>query len=199
MSIFAGIFNIDSAAQDVQTLIKDVGSNWNMIHTVSVGNEVVNSGGPGKIPAVLAAIKTVRGALRSTPFTGSIVTVDTFNALIANPELCEASDYAAANAHAFFDPTGTAANAGKWAKNTAQDIKNACGGKKVVITESGWPKQGGCNGSSCPSPENQAAAIKSLKSEFKKDIILFTAFNDMWKSDSASTYGSEKYWGILDS
>lgn len=198
MKIFAGVYNVASTAEEIGTLIKAVGSNWNMIDTISIGNEVVNSQGAGLVPAVLAGIATARSALKSTAFKGSVVTVDTFNALIAHPELCQHSDYAAANAHAFFDPTGVAVNAGTWAKNTAADVSAACGGKKTVITESGWPSQGDCNGSACPSTENQAAAIKSLKSAFEKDLILFTAYNDLWKSDNAYTHGCEKYWGILD-
>jgi len=74
------------------------------------------------------------------------------------------------------------------------------GGKKTVITESGWPHQGEPNGLAVPSPDNQQLAIGSLKSSFADDaggLILFEAFDNMWKKDSQYTFGTEKFWGFL--
>ncbi|KAK4946877.1 Cell surface mannoprotein mp65, partial [Elasticomyces elasticus] len=127
-----------------------------------------------------------------------IVTVDTFVAIIANPELCRASDYAAANCHAFFDGGVTAQGAGAFVLSQAQAVSKACGGKNTVITESGWPSQGNANGAAVPSLSNQKDAINSLKSHFSSNMVLFTAFNDMWKKNNAGTFGAEQYWGIIN-
>ncbi|RMY24767.1 hypothetical protein D0865_16374, partial [Hortaea werneckii] len=62
------------------------------------------------------------------------------------------------------------------------------------ITESGWPTQGESNGAAVPGTANQRAAIDSLKSAFSGNLILFTAYNDMWKSNNAGTYGAEQFW-----
>ncbi|KAK4497441.1 hypothetical protein PRZ48_011892 [Zasmidium cellare] len=194
--LFVGIFDVTQASTEAQTLIDAVNGDWSGIDTVSVGNEWVN-GGKGNAEQVVAAIGSVRSQLKSAGYTGYVVTVDTFVAMIANPSLCEASDYAAANCHAFFDGGKTAQEAGSFVKDQAERVKQACGGKRTVITESGWPYQGEANGAAVPSRENQAAALSSLKENFDKDLILYTAFDDMWKKDFSGSFGCEKYWGFL--
>lgn len=195
MKLFVGIFDIANCASEAKTIVDAAKGNWDMIDTVSVGNELVNQGTPAS--SVVAAIGTARGVLKAAGYNGNVVTVDTFTAMIANPSICQASDYAAANCHAFFDGGKTADQAGSFVKDQAQRVKDACGGKRTVITESGWPWQGGSNGVAVPSRANQQTAIKSLKDNFSKDLILFTAYDDMWKKDNAGTHGCEKYWGFL--
>ncbi|KAK4611622.1 putative family 17 glucosidase SCW10 [Fulvia fulva] len=194
--LFLGVFDIKNLQTEASTLIKQAKGSWDRVDTISIGNELVNSGG-ASVDEVVAAINTARGIFKAAGYSGNIVTVDTFVAIIANPGLCQASDYAAANCHAFFDGGKTAEQAGDFVKDQAQRVANACGGKRVVITETGWPSQGSPNGAAVPSKENQAAAISSLKSKFDKDMFLFTAYNDMWKVDTAATFGCEKYWGIM--
>lgn len=194
--IFAGVFNIADVTNEVNTIIAAAKNDWSSIDTVSIGNELVNNK-QATPEQVIAAIGTARGLLKAAGYTGNVVTVDTFVAMIANPSLCQASDYAAANCHAFFDGGRTAEQAGEFVLEQSKRVADACAGKRVVITESGWPWQGGSNGVAVPSVANQKAAISSLKSSFSKDLILFTAFDDMWKQDSGATYGCEKYYGIL--
>lgn len=195
--VFAGVFDIDQVEQEINIIIEAAKNDWSCIDTVSIGNELVNQGtAPSK---VVAAIGTARGLLTAAGYTGSVVTVDTFTAMIANPSICEASDYAAANCHPFFDGGRTAEQAGEFVVQQSQRVADACGGKRVVITETGWPWQGEANNLAVPSVQNQQAAISSLKSSFSKnsqDLILFSAYDDLWKQDNAATFGCEKYWGI---
>ncbi|EMD00339.1 glycoside hydrolase family 17 protein [Baudoinia panamericana UAMH 10762] len=196
MKVFAGIYDITQVNSEVQQIIDAANGNWNQIHTVAVGNEGVNNGAYS-VAAVVAAIDSARNQLKAAGYTGNVVTVDTFVAMIANPELCQASDYAAANCHAFFDGGVTADEAGKFVLAQAQRVSEACGGKDTMITESGWPSNGETNNLAVPSPENQVAAINSLKAAFTNNIVLFSAFNDYWKHDNPGTFGAEHYWGIL--
>ncbi|KAB8532551.1 hypothetical protein FH972_025496 [Carpinus fangiana] len=195
MSIFAGIYDISDIASEVSLLAQGFSGGWEGVTAVSIGNELVNSG-KASVSQVVAAVNIARPLLRAAGFKGDVVTVDTFNTVIANPELCEASDFAAVNAHPFFDPTATAQNAGPWAKKTLADVKAACGGKKTVITEVGWPSAGNANGAAIPSEQNQKDAIASIKSTFSKDVTVFSAFNDLWKTNSAATFNTEQWWGI---
>ncbi|KAH0543969.1 hypothetical protein FGG08_001736 [Glutinoglossum americanum] len=197
MKVFAGIYDVAQVDSQVQSLIAAAKNSWDSIDTVSVGNEVVNAG--GAVAPVVAAVNSARNALRAAGYNGPVVTVDTFIALINHPELCQASDYAAANCHAYFAGVD-ASSAGSYVSEQAAAVSKACGGKKTVITESGWPHQGGTNGQAVPSKPNQQAAIDSLKGSFSSNpssLILFTAFDDMWKQDNGNTFGCEKFYGIL--
>lgn len=194
--VFAGINdvqNIESAVSSIASAVKDHGS-WDDIVTVSVGNELVNSG-QANPSQVKEYIEKGRSALKSAGYNGKVVSVDTFIAVINNKELCGLSDYIAVNAHAFFDGNVGASDAGKWVLQQIQRVSSTCGGKKdVLITETGWPSKGDSNGAAVPSKSNQQSAISSIKETCGNDAILFTAYNDMWKSSGA--FNAEQYWGI---
>jgi len=200
MKVFAGLFEITGVEAQIEKLKSAVeenaGGDWSIIDTVSVGNEGINNG-QYSISDIRSAVNTAKSSLPSE-YSGSVVTVDTFIAVIDNPELCTVGDYTATNCHAFFDGGVTADKSGKWVLEQAQRVSEACGNpdRKVVITEAGWPSSGSTNGVAIPSSENQQAAVKDLKDHFTSNLILFTAFNDYWKQNSAATYGVEQYWGI---
>jgi len=197
MKVFTGINGIGNVVSDLGTLIRMINGNWASIHTINIGNEVVNDG--GSAAAVIAAIGTARGLLSAAGFTGSVVTVDTFNQHEANPTLCAASDYCAANCHAFFDANIAASGAGSFVSQQASTIVGKSG-KPVIITESGWPYNGSANGDAVPSLDNQRIAISSLLSAFSSDpdrLILFQGFDASYKNPGA--LGVEQYFGIYES
>ncbi|EKG10610.1 Glycoside hydrolase subgroup catalytic core [Macrophomina phaseolina MS6] len=186
---------------------KHFGGDWSSIHSVAVGNEIVHRG--GSVNNLLAALHSVKYLL--APYRVPIVTVETPDVFegIGMP-LCQASDFIAINAHPFFDKSGNWSNpsrAGDFAKLMA-DIVSGCRKDRTVIMESGWPHGSDLpasfftnNGYPVPSPENHRLAIKSLMEAYAghpEDLVVFSAFDDYWKHDSAGTMGVEHYWGILD-
>ncbi|KAL2045516.1 hypothetical protein N7G274_001944 [Stereocaulon virgatum] len=195
--LFLGIFDINSIPSEVSIIKSAVNGNWGIVNTVSVGNELVNSG-KASASQVIAAIGTARSALQQAGYNGPVVTVDTMMAMKNNIGLCTASSFCAINCHAFFDGNTLPSGAGEFVKNWAQQISEAAGGKMTVVTESGWPTQGDPNGQAVPSQENHQAAIASLKSAFEggTNLVLYGMYNDLWKKDGPSTFGAEKYWGI---
>ena len=195
MKIMAGVYDITDVASEIALIVSAASGDWSAIDTVSVGNEVINSG-TGTVAEVVSAVNQAKSLLSAAGYTGNVVTVDTFNAIIANPELCQVSDFAAANCHAFFDSSITADQAGSYVKEQAQQVQNACNGKLTIITESGWPSNGQTNGAAVPSEANQQAAISSLRSSFSDNLVLFSAFNDYWKQNFAGSFDAEQYWGI---
>lgn len=195
--VFLGIFDVSNIESQVENLAKVVKNNggWNRVHTVSVGNELVNAGqaNPSQIKQY---VNTAKSALKSAGYTGPVVSVDTFIAVINNPDLCDASDYIAVNAHAFFDGHVTAQEAGKWLLGQIQRVSSACGNKKkVFITETGWPTRGDSNNVAVPSTQNQKDALEAIASHCGNDATYFNAFNDMWKQPGA--FNAEQYWGII--
>lgn len=198
MKLMVGVYDITETTSAIQTIVSAVGDDWDYIDTIAIGNEGVNNG-QYTVDAVVSAIATARSLLSATAFSGSVVTVDTFVATIANPELCENSDYAAVNCHAFFDGGVAAANAGPWVLEQMERVSAVCGGKNTWITETGWPTKGDTNGDAIPGETEQTAAIESIKSAIAANVILFSAYNDYWKTDNSGTFGAEKYWGMYGS
>lgn len=197
--IFIGIFDIKNLDGELQAIIDAVDGDWDLVAALSVGNEQVNSG-QSSAQEVIQALNRARDVLRTREgYTGPIVTVDTTNAFLDHPELCQASDFCGVNSNAFFDANTAAADAGAFVHSQARMVTAAAGGKRVVITESGWPHRGSRNGKAIASASEQRAALESLKKEFEGtngNLFLFSAFDDPWKEDDEYTFGAEKFWGF---
>ncbi|KAK2628880.1 hypothetical protein QTJ16_001983 [Diplocarpon rosae] len=198
--LFAGIYDLKDLESQVAIIVKAANGDWSTFDTVSVGNELVNFG-TASAEAVVAAIGTVRALLKDAGYTGYVVTVDTLVAARDHPSLCDASDYCAVNCHPFFDGKVAAEDAGKFLTEQVPTLQEKLADKnqRVVITETGWPWQGLPNGVAIPSLPNQAAAIESIKTAYSANpecVILFTAFNDLWKTNTAAQYLAEEFWGI---
>ncbi|GKU02691.1 cell wall glucanase [Fusarium langsethiae] len=199
MKLFLGIWDIDDVQSEAKLIIDAIGNDWDIVDTISVGNELVNNN--VATPAqVLAAVDEARTILRAAGYNGPVLTVDTFVAVQEHPELCEKSEYCAINAHAFFDPHTSADGAGKWLSDTVQVVKSKLSSdKRVVICETGWPTKGDSNGKAVPGLTQQGSALKAIREAFVEhpdDLILFSAFNDHWKKPEPATFHAEQHWGI---
>lgn len=201
MKLFQGIFDINAIESSVQTIVSAVGGDWSSIHTISVGNELVN-GGQATAATVVAAVNKARSLLRAAGYTGPVVTCDTLIATLSNPSLCDNSDYCAVNSHPFFDPNTVASQAGSFLTTQIARLKSvlANSAQSIVITETGWPSQGNANGVAVPSPANQATAIAAIKSAFTSNpagVVLFNPYNMHWKASNANQFNAEPWWGFL--
>lgn len=199
IKLFLGIWDPADMHNEANKIISGIDGDWDVVHTVSVGNELVNNGqaSPGQM---VNAVKSARSVLRAAGYKGPVVIVDTFMAARAHPEICDASDYCAINAHAFFDSTISASQAGSWLAKTVKSVASRLSTqKKVVVTETGWPTKGLPNGLAVPSMANQKKALDAIKSSFAstpEDVILFSAFNDLWKPKTSATFNADQFWGI---
>jgi glucan 1,3-beta-glucosidase len=76
---------------------------------------------------------------------------------------------------------------------------NAGNGKKVIITETGWPNRGTAFEDSVPSFNNAIRYFINAQEWSKEDnieIFYFSSFDEMWKMDSEGDVGA--YWGLWD-
>ncbi|RFU30976.1 hypothetical protein B7463_g5352, partial [Scytalidium lignicola] len=199
--LFAGVFDIQNLNDEISIIVSAANGDWSQFDTISIGNELVNSG-TADAATVVAAIGTARALLKNAGYTGKIVTVDTLVATRQNPILCGASDVCAVNSHPFFDGNTNAEDAGNFLTTQIASLKSvlADANQPILITETGWPSAGQPNGVAVPSPANQQTAITAIKSAFASNpasVILFSTYNDQWKQDSAYTFGAEKFWGFL--
>lgn len=175
---------------------QDADGSWDILKLFSVENERVNDHDM-TASEVVDAIRRGRDQLRGVGYTGPVGAVDTVPATVDNPSICQASDVVMVNCHPFFDQNTVAEDAGTFVKGQIERVKTACNTDRVVVTETGWPHQGEANGKAVPSPDNQAKALASIRSEFSSDVFIHNSFDSLWKTDSASTFNAERYWGVI--
>ncbi|CAH2350589.1 probable family 17 glucosidase Scw10p [[Candida] railenensis] len=200
--LFLGIWNIDSASvqsglEAIQSALSTSSRGWDAVHTISIGNEQVNAG-TATVAQIQTGVSAARTWLKSNAasYSGYVVSVDTLAATVANPGLCDISDYIAVNCHPYFTGSVDPSEAGSWLQSQISSVSSVCGGSKdVLITETGWPTQGDSIGSCVPSIANQAAALESIMSVIGDQAFSFTMYNDYWKDPGP--YNIEQYWGIF--
>ncbi|RKU41689.1 hypothetical protein DL546_000858 [Coniochaeta pulveracea] len=203
VQLFLGIFNLDGLDDQIRTLVEAIHTyaDWSVVESISVGNELVNNG-QATVQQVTDAVSAARESLRGAGYTGPVVTVDTFNAVLNNPRLCDYSDFCAMNIHPFFDPNTPASAAGTFLATQVSIIRQrlANPNQRIVVTETGWPWQGSANGAAVPGKENQRTALAAIRTVFANNnpgnVIFFSAFNDLWKKAEPRTFYAEQFWGI---
>lgn len=197
--VMLGVWDINRVNEETDLIANAIGKDWSRVHSISVGNELVNNG-QATASQVTDAVGRARQRLRKAGYKGPVVTVDTFVAVQAHPELCERSDFCAINAHPFFDSTARPEGSGKWLRREIRNVKASLSKPMdIIVTETGWPTRGTANGLAVPGLENQKKALDSIKREFAADpsrIFLFTAFDDLWKAKTEVTFNSDQHWGI---
>lgn len=200
--VFVGIHYPEAVGESVEIINQAVkeyaGGDWTRIHTVSIGNEMVNFG--KATPADLeVSISRAKELLGEKGYAGPVVTTDTLVAVLNNRDLCQISDYIAVNSHPYWDGGVPAQQAGPWLESQLQMLDDVCerNGKRIFLAETGWPHKGkrfGQHGD--PSKDNQLIAIKSIVDTLGPRTILFTTFNDYWKE--GGSHDVEKFWGIFE-
>jgi glucan 1,3-beta-glucosidase len=84
-------------------------------------------------------------------------------------------------------------------KQMYQAALDAADGKKVIITETGWPSQGSDLGDAHPSYENALKYFSNAQQwaeEEEIEMFYFSSFDESWKVDSEGDVGA--FWGLWD-
>ncbi|KAJ7088398.1 glycoside hydrolase superfamily [Mycena belliarum] len=182
-SIAGGISQINN---DVQTFRAAVGKYGAGRYVgLTVGNEVGDSAGN-----IMAKVYDVRGYLNSIGINVPVGTVHTWVYIRDNPAMCGA-DFVGANAHAFYDGRSSG-NANNFMLNTVlPSLRNACGGKRIIITESGWPSRGGQNGGAVASVGDELTALQGLNCAAQNvELFAFEYDDQLWKgNDNERSFG----------
>ncbi len=124
--------------------------------------------------------------------------VDAYFKFVDHPRVTEACDVIFANCYPFWESC-PAEHALLYMKEMYRRAVHAGKGKKVIISETGWPNLGTAEGGAVPSWEN---AIKYFINTFQWaeddaiDIFYFSAFDEAWKVSSEGDVGA--YWGLWD-
>ena len=160
---------------------------------VAVGNEVLLRGELTE-DQLLDYIERVKHAVPNI----NVGYVDAYFEFVDHPRVTEACDVLLANCYPFWEGC-PAEHALLYMKEMYRRVVNVANGKKVIISETGWPNVGTATKGAVPSFEN---AIKYFADTYRWaeedgiEIFYFSSFDEAWKVDAEGDVGA--FWGIWD-
>jgi len=124
--------------------------------------------------------------------------VDAYFEFEVHPRVTEACEVILANCYPFWEGC-PAEHALLYMKEMYRRAQRAGNGKKVIVSETGWPNLGTAEKGAVPSLEN---AMKYFIDTFQwaeeddVEIFYFSSFDETWKVDAEGDVGA--YWGLWD-
>ena len=163
------------------------------VDIAAVGNEVMYRGDLTE-EELLSYIHRVKKALPSI----EVGYVDAYYEFSNRPKLVEACDIVLSNCYPYWEgcPIDYALNHMQQMYGQATD---AAKGKKVIITETGWPSQGSSFEEAISSAENAMRYFVNTQlwaSRENIEIFYFSSFDESWKTGDEGDVGA--YWGLWD-
>lgn len=160
---------------------------------VAVGNEVLLREDMSE-DELLACIQRVKDALPGVP----VGYVDAYFLFEKHPRITAACDVVLTNCYPFWEgcPRDQAL---AYMQTMVQRTRAAAPGKRVVISETGWPDQGSAFQGSVPSREGAMQYFVDTCRWAEEDgieVFWFAAFDEAWKVGAEGDVGA--FWGLWD-
>ncbi|TVZ57227.1 exo-beta-1,3-glucanase (GH17 family) [Lutibacter sp. Hel_I_33_5] len=168
-------------------------SKSNYVDIAAVGNEVMYRGDLTE-EELLKHIQDVKSQIPNIP----VGYVDSYYEFSDRPKLTETCDVILANCYPFWEGCDQDYSL-LYMKDMYQRALKAAKGKKVIITETGWPFKGTKLHGAHPSEDNALKYFinsQNWSQEDAIDIFYFSSFDETWKESSEGDVGP--YWGIWD-
>ncbi|OJJ21697.1 glycosyl hydrolase [marine bacterium AO1-C] len=183
----------DKAAneREIKALIKLAEAG--QVDMIAVGNEVLLRGDLSK-SELIAYINRVKKAIPDIP----VGCVDTYYQFAEHPELVDACDVILANCYPFWEGYSIG-EASTYLQKMYAFTESVAKGKKVIVTESGWPSQGDRVHQAMPSKTNVMKYFIDMNNWSKKseiEVFYFSSFDESWKVHQEGDIGQR--WGIWD-
>lgn len=189
-----GAWLSDEAAkndQELESLVQLCNDGY--VDIAAIGNEVLYRGDLNE-EQLLGYINEGKEKIKDIP----VGYVDAYYEFTDHPRITEACDVILANCYPYWEGCDQDYSL-LYMKDMYNRALRAGNGKKVIITETGWPSQGTSLQGAYPSEINAMKYfINSLKWSHEEDIELFyfSSFDESWKVGSEGDVGA--YWGIWD-
>lgn len=184
--------DLEKNREEIDALIKLAHDGY--VDVAAVGNEVLYRKDLTK-DELLTYIKEVKTAIPAVP----VGYVDAYYEFVDHPEVSEICDVILCNCYPYWEGTSIEF-AFDHMRHMFQLASDAGQGKRVIITETGWPSKGEALGGAVPSHDN--AMINFIKThlwakENNIETFYFSSFDESWKVGSEGEVGA--YWGVWDS
>jgi exo-beta-1,3-glucanase (GH17 family) len=124
--------------------------------------------------------------------------VDAYYEFTIKPRITEACDVILTNCYPYWEGSTIEYSLAHMKNMFYQASGSGCG-KKVIITETGWPSKGESFRDSHPSNENAMKYFINSQlwsKEANIDIFYFSSFDESWKVGAEGEVGA--YWGLWD-
>lgn len=177
--------------EEIKGLIKL--ANEGFVDIVAVGNEVLYRKDLNE-EQLINYIRGVKEALPNLP----VGYVDAYYEFVMKPALVEACDVILCNCYPYWEGTSIE-HSFQHMLSMYYQAQSVSHGKKVIITETGWPSHGETLGGAVPSMENALLYFIRMQLWAEKEGIesfYFSSFDEAWKTSSEGTVGA--HWGIWD-
>lgn len=183
---------------DAETNAKEIAglkklANEGVVDIAAVGNEVMYRGDLTE-DELLAFIYDVKREITDIP----VGYVDAYYEFTLRPKITEACDVILANCYPYWEGCSIEYSL-IYMKDMYHKAVKAGNGKKVIISETGWPSEGeGLNGA-IPSKENAMKYFINTQLWAKEegiDVFYFSSFDESWKVGAEGDVGA--YWGLWD-
>ncbi|MFT6855963.1 MAG: glucan 1,3-beta-glucosidase [Cyclobacteriaceae bacterium] len=163
------------------------------VDIAAVGNEVLYRHDLTE-EELLAHIYEVKNAIPDIP----VGYVDAYYEFAIKPKITEACDVILANCYPYWEACHNDYSL-LYMKQMFQQAVQAGNGKKVIISETGWPSEGTGLRGAHPSDVNSMKYFINAQTWSKEEdieIFYFTSFDESWKVGDEGDVGA--YWGIWD-
>jgi exo-beta-1,3-glucanase (GH17 family) len=168
-------------------------ANEGCVDVAAVGNEVMYRGDLTE-DQLIGYITRVKEALPNIP----VGYVDAYYEFTHRPRITAICDVILTNCYPYWEgcPIEYSFN---HMKSMFESAKHAGNGKRVIITETGWPSQGGSLKGAFASNENAMKYFIDTQNWSKQnniEIFYFSSFDEAWKVGPEGEVGA--YWGLWD-
>lgn len=163
------------------------------VDVAAVGNEVLYRNDLSE-EELLEYITSVKAQIPNVP----VGYVDAYYEFVQHPRLVEISDVLLCNCYPYWEGTGFEHSL-QHMQHMHSQVANVAQGKRVLITETGWPSKGESLGGAHPSETNAMKYFvnSQLWAKAKNlEMFYFSSFDESWKVGNEGEVGA--YWGIWD-
>lgn len=163
------------------------------VDIAAVGNEVMYRNDLTE-DQLLDYIKRVKEAIPHIP----VGYVDAYYEFSHRPRITEACDVILTNCYPYWEGCPIE-YAFQHMKSMFESAKQAGNGKRVIITETGWPSEGGSLKGAFASPQNAMKYFIDAQNWSKEngiEMFYFSSFDEAWKVGPEGAVGA--YWGLWD-
>ena len=163
------------------------------VDIAAVGNEVMYRKELTE-EQLLGYIQRVKDAIPQIP----VGYVDAYYEFEDRPAITEICDVILANCYPFWEGCAIEYSL-LYMKDMYRRTQKVAAGKKVIITETGWPNQGENFYGAEPSQENALRYFLNTQQWSREediDIFYFSSFDESWKVGAEGDVGA--FWGLWD-